>query len=430
MANLKISEADRAAIVLKKLITPAVPDPGYKFIDGLTFAYRDLVYAVLSEGRDKSAREARLKTELTARGLLDDLDRLTRADPAINLEEVEVRDNWQFFSLEEAYQPLPPLEWVIEGIIARPSISIFFGQPKSMKSLLIQDLVTCVASGTSWLQAPPGKMGKGFKTVKTASIWIDFENGARRMKERFSAFGKALGLTGDVPVWCTSMPTPWLDAGQPEQIGNLMRRIEHYGADLVVIDHLTQITGDADENTSQMADIMGNLRGMVEDLNLALILVHHQIKGASRYGITPSDSLRGHGSILASCDLACQIERNANNSNQIAIKPAAVRGAGVDEMAAMFSFEQKTDNSRELAQARFWGAETESIDTLAEQAALDILASQPGLTHTALRSALVDEVEGLGDYKARQVISRLERAGKITHKKGDKGAKLYYLPED
>lgn len=419
-------------MILKKLVTPAIRDPLYTHIDSLPFEYREVVYAVLSEGKDRSLRENRLFFELTARNLLDDLERIKVADPGIDLDLSGVRDNWQFFSLKEAYEPLPKVEWLVDGLIGKPSLTIFFGPPKSLKTLLVQDMVMSVASGKRWLQPPQSEgksTGLGIKTSPTIALWVDFENGARRMKERFSAFGRAYGLPGDAGIFCTSMPTPWLDASRPEQIGNLMLRISHYQAGLVVVDHLSQITGDIDENTSEMATIMGNLRGMVEASNLALILIHHQIKGASRFGISASDSLRGHGSILASCDLACLIERDAFNRDQILIKPAAVRGAGVDNISALFSYDHKNDDSRELQEARFWGVETESLDLQGEQAALEIVCDDPGINNTALRTALIDAIEGMKDYRARQVISRLERSGRIVVKSGDKKSKIYYLPE-
>ena len=424
---MALSEADRAAIILKKLVTPGVDDPLYEHIDKLSFKYRDLVYAVLREGNDKARRENRLQMELRGRGLAEDQTKLSQADPAIDLDG-EIGDTWRFFSLGEAYQPLPPLEWVVEGMFSRPSLNIFFGPPKSLKTLFLQDLAISVASGKNWLPDLPGKgAGKGVKTRPTAVLWVDYENGSRRMRERFSAFGRALQLPEDTPVFCASMPVPWLDAGKKEQIGNLMLRIEHYQAGLIVVDHLTQITGDVDENTSGMAEVMGNLRGMVEDLDLCLFLVHHQVKGMARFGIAGSESLRGHGSILASCDAAFQLERSKTEKDQVIVKPVAERGANVDALAAVFSYEQKSDGSRELEKARFFHIAAETADTLGELAVLDLLAVSPGITFTALKSALSDAVEEIGDHKARQIIHRLEREKKIYFEPGGKGAKLYYL---
>jgi hypothetical protein len=437
MASLTLSDADRLAIILKKLTTTGVADPGYHHIDKLAFAHRELVHIVLGEGVDKGARSYRLRVELLARGMLDELERLDRADPNINLDEAQITDTWEFFGLDKAYEPMEPLQWLVQGLIPRPSVSIIFGAPKSLKTLLVQDMALCVASGQKWLSAHPGRpaatgadlgKGVGFDTTPVVTMWLDFENGARRMRERFAAFGRARELPADTLITCASMPTPWLDAGKAEHVGNLMRRIEHFDAGLVIIDHLTQITGSIDENTSEMATVMSNLRGMAEALNLAVVLIHHQIKGASRFGITASDSLRGHGSILASCDLAALVERSVTQKDQIGVRPAAVRGAGVDNFAAFFTYEHKQDGSLELDKARFWGVPPETAEQGIEQALIDTVSDEPGINQTALRAA-VAELLDVGDATIRKAISRLVRDGRFTVTDGKKGAKHYSLAE-
>lgn len=433
MPGIKLSEQDRLAVIYKKLISANVSDPGYVFVEQLSPIYREVVYTVLREGTDREKRKYRLEMELIRLGLIDLRDRVERADPSISLEDAEVNDNWQFFTLEEAYQPLEPLEWIVQGMIARPSVNIFYGAPKSLKTLLLQDLCSCVASGKPWLESLPengqGQLEAGIKTTQTPVMWLDFENGARRMKERFSAFGRARKLPNETPIFCTSMPSPWLDAGQADHIGRLMLRLETYGAGLLVIDHLTQIVGDIDENTSGMAEIMGHLRGMAEAANLALVLIHHQIKNSGRFGVSASDSLRGHGSILASCDLALVVERNIALKDQINLLPAAVRGANVDPISALFTYEHKPGNSLELETARFWGTPVETLNAKIDKTILEVVEENPGLNQSQLRSQALDLLKpaGIGDPAIRYAIARLVKSGSLIEST-EKNKKIYDLP--
>jgi hypothetical protein len=50
----------------------------------------------------------------------------------------------------EGYTP-KPREWLIDGVLLRKTISLFAGPPKIGKSLLLQQLLTSVASGVPWL---------------------------------------------------------------------------------------------------------------------------------------------------------------------------------------------------------------------------------------------------------------------------------------
>lgn len=431
MSGIKISEPERIAVVLKKLITPGIADPDLKHIENLPLEYREIVHLIREEGKNKAAREARLKAELIANDPQGILGQLDLVDAAIDLDQVEIADSWKFASLEEACQPLPPLEWIVDGIISKPSVTIFFGAPKSMKTLLLQDLAMCVAHGLNWLPGLPDKSShKGFATSSTRVLWIDYENGVRRMKERLSAFTRGLNIKDPKNLWWIVNPRPWLDASEKDHIGDLMQRIEKYKAGLVVIDHLAQVIGDVDLNTSPMAEIMGNFRVMVDELNIALIMAHHQVKSASRYGIKASESLSGHASILAGCDLAFLVERNENQEDQISIVPAAVRGPTVPKLSALFSYKQKSGKSHELEEAKFWNIDYEDLKEKTEAAIIDILRDEPNLNQSDLIIAVGDCVEGVGDYKARRVIGKMVREHKIIRGKGPKGSKIYRLPEE
>lgn len=198
---------------------------------------------------------------------------------------------------------------------------------------------------------------------------------------------------------------------------------------MLVIDHLSQVLGDVDENTSAVAGVMANLRGMAESLDLSLILIHHQIKGVARFGVSSSDALRGHGSILASCDLALHIERQTLDPLGVNVKPVAVRGPGLDEFAAKFAYEQKSDGSLELQSARFFGVGVEAVDAEVEAAIVLVLQDEPDINQTLLRQRVNERVSSAGDPTIRGVIARMERDGRLKIVRGKQNAKLYSLTE-
>ena len=429
--GLKLTEADRLAIIFKKIIAPNSSDPDYRHVENLSTKYREILYRTLGEGKDRKAREYRLNAELLAQGLIDDLEAIKRADPDVDLNSAEIADTWQVFDLAEAYKPLEPLRWLVQGFIAKPSVTIFFGAPKSLKTLLVQDLCLSVASGAQWLPISSGASAGGFSTVRDTILWVDYENGARRMMERFAALAKGHAINpSEARIFTASMPVPWLDAGKKEHIGRLMQRVEHYQAGLLIIDHMAQVLGDVDENSSAMAGVMGNLRSLAEGCKLALILLSHQTKSGTRFNVSMSDSLRGHSSILASCDLALLVERSKESKDAIEIKAVANRGAPIANSSATFAYDSKTDGSLELEKARFWGRTLVSLDRKIELAIIAILKAEVSpINQTALRSAIQEQFDEVGDPAARRAIVRLERAGLIVSAHGSKGALLYSLPE-
>lgn len=196
---------------------------------------------------------------------------------------------WQIRNLTHAYQPREPLKFLVDGLLPCPCLAIVYGGPGSLKSMLLADMAICIASGRKWLEALPDEANPGitFRTEQAPVLWIDFDNGTRRTDERIDAFAKTRELPDDTPIHYVSMPTPWLDASLRPMIEELAKLVKHLKAKLIIIDNLGLVTGDVEENSGGMSQVMGNLRWLCEDADAAVIVVHHQRKsgGASDAGI-------------------------------------------------------------------------------------------------------------------------------------------------
>jgi len=224
------------------------------------------------------------------------------------------------------------------------------------------------------------------------------------------------------------MPTPWVDFSDPATLGRVLAGVTELGASTVFVDHFTQTTGNIDENLSDIKRIMGAFRALAEGANVAVNVIHHQTKNSARFGVSSSDSLRGHGSIPAMCELTALVERQVSDPLALTVRPIAVRGPAFDNFGAKFSFTPKTDGSLELDQARFWGVGVENIDAEIEMVVVDILENEPNLTQTALRAAVAQRVQSAGDPAIRSMLARLESDGRVVVKRGKQNAKLYELP--
>jgi hypothetical protein len=431
LSEITLSRDDRLAAIFRKFIDPAIPDPPRFFWQDLDNEFQEVIFRILVEGLDAEKRKKRFLAECMARDWMPLYDRVQLANPNIDLANVAVDDRWKFEKFGDVFQDLPPQEWIVRGILPKPGVGIFFGPPKSLKSLLVMDMALCAASGQRWLAKLDGE--GGFETTKTTTLWVDLENGRRRMYERLAALGRARNLGEETPLFFVSLPNPILQAAEKSQIGDLILRVKHFDAGLIVIDHLAATLADVDENASQMAEVMGNYRILSEETGAAVVITHHPVKNINKFGGDLADALRGHGSILANVDTALLVKRDRQMRERIEIIPAALRGADFDDFAATFAYEHKPDNF-DLQQARFFLWEQEDLSDLVDDFILEVVGDHPGCNQTELRAfvgELAAETEQIvADGFVRRRLKALIGGGKIILRAGDQRSHLHFLAEE
>ncbi|MBN2385133.1 AAA family ATPase [bacterium] len=334
---------------------------------------------------------------------------------------------WKPLSMADAYQDRPPIEYLVYGILERGALIIIYGGPGDLKTFLIQDMVGNILIGTEWLAGLPGEVffnvsTPGYKTVKTPIVWFDFDNGQRRILDRFSAIGKAYNIPTDAPLFIYSMPQPWLNADRADSIALLIETIKHHKAGLVVIDNLGNVTGDTEENSADMGKVLSNFRQVIETTGTSIILIHHQRK-MQPIKARSGDKLRGHGSIEAALDLALLVERD---EDIITVKSTKTRGVDVKPFSARFTYEHKPE-TKDLLSARFFGYTAQSVNTKEEieNEIIEFLSISPGVKNCELVNGVRETIPGASVHKIRQCISELVSSRKIRETVGNKGAKRY-----
>jgi hypothetical protein len=205
------------------------------------------------------------------------------------------------------------------------------------------------------------------------------------------------------------------------------------GVKFVVIDNLGVVSGNSDENTVEMIQVMGNLRLLAERTGASVTVIHHQRKmqGKGMIG-RQGDALRGHSCIEASLDLALQVEREAN-AESIIVRATKARGADVKPFGAMFAFRARP-NSSELETAYFRGLEitVSTSDKAIGDAITDAIEDSPSksLKQTEIIKAVKDILEEVGQNRIRAVIAGMEARNElvVTISSTKSHAKIYSLP--
>lgn len=333
---------------------------------------------------------------------------------------------WTPRTLKDAYRDREPTRYIVDKFFASHSLNVIYGAPGVMKSMLMADMCACIASeDCNWLPGT-GDYSEGIAVNHAPVFWLDMDNGTRRTDERFGALGKKRNMPEDAPLYYVSMPNPSFDASEQESFAYLMEAIDVLGAQLVVIDNLGLSTGNVEENSAQMSQVMGGYRIVAERTGAALVLIHHQRKGGAGGG-RAGDALRGHSSIEASLDLALHVVREAN-TNEVTIKSTKTRGVDVPMVTARFNYEHVM-GTNDLAQAWFDGMPVIRGDSPIRDAIIDALTMQDGITKGLLADTVHENLKHeVGINKIRNMITdMIDATGELTLSTGKHNANIIYL---
>jgi hypothetical protein len=201
-------DSQKKAAILGRIIADGVGNVPYRWFDCLPGDLRDLIFHLLRDELDLARRRTRLRMELVKLGDIDLLEEWDRLDLSIDPDSLG-SPGYNFITLGETYKPLPPLRWAIKRLFARPSVSIIFGAPKGLKTMLVLEAAICVAAARRWLDDTNGRGGFEVETCPVA--WVDLENGPRRMTERIAAYGRGRTLPESTPFTGIRWPLPgWM----------------------------------------------------------------------------------------------------------------------------------------------------------------------------------------------------------------------------
>lgn len=327
------------------------------------------------------------------------------------------------YTLLDAHAPRPPVVYIVDGVFCEASVNVVYGDSGSLKSMLLADLCAAVTGGQTWVGKP---------TIARPIMWLDFDNGARRSHERFSAFARQRGLPDNSPFFYYSMPTPTLEANNSSHMALLYSRVVNHQVGVLVVDNLGLVSGSADENSADMAAVIGGFRWLAEMTNVCVIVVHHQSK-PSGYGKSKGDMLRGHSSIKAGLDVALWINREMAGDtplSDIAIIPTKARDADIPQFAARFVYSSGQRQRGELDTATFLPLDLQAekikahderedkINSAMDERVMDWLAENEYGTANGIAAALFPSASGKATGTAfeavKNSIERLRRSGSVT----------------
>lgn len=206
---------------------------------------------------------------------------------------------FRLLTTQDALQPQPPVNWIVNNLFSAGSLNIVFGLPGAKKTWALLDMAVCVSAGAAWL---------GMKTQAAPVLVVDEESGERRLLRRLGEILRGHGyITADLPIYAVSLAG--FNLRNIEDMNHLHELILQTGAGFVLIDALADIMPGADENAvKDVQPVMLALRQVAEKTQAAIQLIHHANKTGIQY--------RGSTALLGAVDGMIQVT-SENNSPRV-----------------------------------------------------------------------------------------------------------------
>jgi len=189
--------------------------------------------------------------------------------------------------------------WLIEGLWAAQGVGVIGGAPKSCKTWLALDLAVSVASSTPAL-------GRFVAAQPGAVLVYAAEDAPEHVQQRLRGIAAARGLDlRALQIRLILAPSLRLDTARDR--ARLRNTLDQERPRLLILDPLVRLH-QADENSAaEMSALLGELRALQREYELAVLLVHHLRKNAPR--APDGQALRGSGDLHAWGDSNLYIRR-------------------------------------------------------------------------------------------------------------------------
>lgn len=221
---------------------------------------------------------------------MSDFDNVTpmRSDPSLlkpKAKELLAAATWA-----GDFEPSLDRGYLVKGWLEKCTLTVVFGPSNVGKSFFALDLAHHISKGRSW----------GNRRVNKGNVLFIAAEGGSSFPNRVSAL--------DEPeFWVIAAPVTF--AGKASDAPAMVEMVQHLALqvgnfDLIVVDTLSRVMGDGDENTApDIADLIRNLDLLRRGTGSNIMLIHHSGKDVAR-------GARGHSSLRAAVDTEIELTRD------------------------------------------------------------------------------------------------------------------------
>lgn len=293
----------------------------------------------------------------------------------------------------------PEQRWLIESLWAHSGVGILGGAPKCCKSWLGLDMAVSVASGTPCLGAFQVADGSGGALIYMA------EDQLQVVKARLQGICRHRGLGLErLKLDVITAASLRLDLKRDQD--RLTEAIGQFKPRLLLLDPFVRLHRIDENNAGDVSVLLGFLRGLQRNYDVAIIVTHHARKGGPA-GVQAGQGLRGSGDLHAWGDSNLYLRRTRDSL----ILTVEHRASAAPDPFGLTLVPDSHDGAHlEIAASE---GESQSASQGLGEAVVATLEKAP-LSRTRLRYVLQVRNERLG-----QVLTQLLATGQII-RQGDK----------
>lgn len=228
---------------------------------------------------------------------------------------------------------LPNPEWLIEGLVPFPGVTVLYGPSRHGKSFIALAWAACVAQGIPW---------HGRKTKRAPVLYIAGEGG-RGVKKRILALASDQKIPNlDIPGLYFRL-NPLDVASETEDIVATFKALDIFPG-LIIVDTLACAFGGRDENnTGDMQTFVQALTGLSGELGVSCVVIHHtgRATGHERGSTALKSGVDAQFRCEAEMDeknrikvvtLSCEKQKDWEEADPILLRPRLVTSASSESL--------------------------------------------------------------------------------------------------
>lgn len=202
-----------------------------------------------------------------------------------------------------------PRRWLVDGILARQTVLLFAGPPKIGKSLLVQQMLTAIATGRPWLNR---------ETVQARCLGLFCEDPQEELERRQADINTFYGVDpADFETEYTWNSRFGLDAllVEFERVGDkpkwtdlwtqLLTFVRDEGVQVIALDTAATVFGGNENFRNQVTIFLRELQKLASEIDGAIVLCAHPSR-------TSPNSYSGNTAWLASVRAGVSLGRPAD----------------------------------------------------------------------------------------------------------------------